>query len=81
MNRRRFLLGAAALAGGASVARGAPVTELRIGYQKTAVLLVVKAQKRLERRFEPKGVTIKWVEFAFGPPQREAINAGAVDYG
>jgi sulfonate transport system substrate-binding protein len=26
-------------------------------------------------------VTVKWVEFAFGPPLLEAINAGAVDYG
>ena len=26
-------------------------------------------------------MTIKWVEFAFGPPLLEAVNAGAVDYG
>ena len=81
MDRRQFLVGAAALAAGGSGARGAALTELRIGYQKTAVLLVVKAQKRLEQHFEPKGVTVKWVEFAFGPPLLEAVNAGAVDYG
>ena len=81
MDRRRFLLGAAAIAGGASAARGAAISELRIGYQKTAILLVVKAQKRLEQRFGAKGVNVKWVEFAFGPPLLEAINAGAVDYG
>lgn len=62
-------------------ARPAPLAQLRVGYQKTAVLLVVKAQKLLERHFEPKGVTVKWVEFAFGPPLLEAVNAGAVDYG
>lgn len=62
-------------------ARPASVAQLRVGYQKTAVLLVVKAQKLLERHFEPKGVTVKWVEFAFGPPLLEAVNAGAVDYG
>jgi aliphatic sulfonates family ABC transporter substrate-binding protein len=80
MDRRQFLGGAAALVA-AGPARAAPVTELRIGFQKTAVLLVVKAQKLLEQRFAPQGVTVKWVEFAFGPPLLEAVNAGAVDYG
>jgi aliphatic sulfonates family ABC transporter substrate-binding protein len=81
MNRRHFLFAAAALAAGAGGARAAPFTELRIGYQKTAVLLLVKAQKLLESRFAPQGVSVKWVEFAFGPPLLEAVNAGAVDYG
>ena len=77
-----FACGAAALLTlVAGPARAAAVTELRIGYQKTAVLLVVKAQKLLESHFAPKGITIKWVEFAFGPPLLEAVNAGAVDYG
>jgi aliphatic sulfonates family ABC transporter substrate-binding protein len=81
MDRRTFLLGAVAVAAASGRAGAAPVTELRIGYQKTAVLLVVKAQKLLEKHFEPKGVSVKWVEFAFGPPLLEAVNAGAVDYG
>ena len=80
MDRREFLIGAAAL-GLAGGARAGEVTELRIGYQKTAVLLVVKAQKLLEQHFAPKGISVKWVEFAFGPPLLEAVNAGAVDYG
>ena len=80
MDRRQFLLGAAALAA-PSPARAAAITELRISYQKTSVLLVVKAQKLLEQHFDPRGVTVKWVEFAFGPPLLEAVNAGAVDYG
>ena len=80
MDRRQFLIGAAALAA-ASPVRAAAVTELRIGYQKTAVLLVAKAQKLLEQHFEPKGVSVRWVEFAYGPPLLEAVNAGAVDYG
>jgi ABC-type nitrate/sulfonate/bicarbonate transport system substrate-binding protein len=80
-DRRQFLAGAAALASGLGVARAAPITELRIGYQKTAVLLLGKAQKLLETRFAPQGVPVKWVEFAFGPPLLEAVNAGAVDYG
>ncbi len=80
MDRRQFCAGAlAALA--AAPARAAGITQLRIGYQKTAVLLIVKAQKLLEKHFEPKGVTVRWVEFAYGPPLLEAVNAGAVDYG
>ena len=82
MNRRSFLLLSAAL--GAAAPRfgvAAPQKELRIGYQKTAILLVVKARKQLENRFEPQGVAVRWIEFPFGPPLLEAMNAGAVDYG
>ncbi len=81
MNRRDFLLSSLALSLAPTTVRAEPVKELRIGYQKTAVLLVVKARKLLEQRFEPQGVTVKWVEFAFGPPLLEAVNAGAVDFG
>jgi aliphatic sulfonates family ABC transporter substrate-binding protein len=58
-----------------------PLKELRIGYQKIGALLIVKAQKVLERRFEPHGVRVTWVEFNFGPPLLEALAAGAIDYG
>jgi len=83
MNRRTFLVVSAAfgLATSPLAAAAAPLKELRIGYQKTSVLLVVKAQKVLEKHFEPQGVTIKWVEFPFGPPLLEALNVGAIDYG
>src|ERR1700690_479438 len=83
-NKRDILVGvsaslAAAFAGPASPAE--PLKELRIGYQKIGALLIVKAQKALEHRFEPQGVRVKWVEFAFGPPLLEALGAGAIDYG
>jgi aliphatic sulfonates family ABC transporter substrate-binding protein len=64
-----------------SVVASTSPKELRIGYQKTAVLLVVKARKQLEQLFEPQGVSVRWVEFPFGPPLLEAVSAGAVDYG
>jgi sulfonate transport system substrate-binding protein len=54
---------------------------LRIGYQKIGALLIVKEQKVLEQRFEPEGVRVRWIEFAFGPPLLEALGAGAIDYG
>ena len=55
--------------------------ELRIGYQKFGPLLIAKQQKLLETRFEPLGITVKWVEFPFGPPLLEALNTGNLDYG
>ena len=84
MNRRDFLIVAsssltAALAGPANSAE--PLKELRIGYQKIGALLIVKEQKILEQRFEPQGVRVRWIEFAFGPPLLEALGAGAIDYG
>jgi aliphatic sulfonates family ABC transporter substrate-binding protein len=84
MNRRSFLLMTAALgvsAPGFAGAAPAPLKEVRIGFQKTSVLLVVRARQQLEKRFEPQGLSVRWVEFAFGPPLLEALSAGAVDYG
>jgi sulfonate transport system substrate-binding protein len=84
VNRRELLIKAsasltAAMAGPVFAAE--PLKELRIGYQKIGALLIVKAQKVLEQRFEPQGVRVRWVEFAFGPPLLEALGAGAIDYG
>jgi aliphatic sulfonates family ABC transporter substrate-binding protein len=83
VNRRELLISAlsltAELAGPAIAAE--PPKELRIGYQKIGALLIVKAQKALEQKFEPQGVSVRWVEFAFGPPLLEALGAGAIDYG
>src|SRR6202789_1328300 len=83
MNRRDILIGAAAsltAAAGPSFAPQPP-KEVRNGYQKIGALLVVKAQMALEQRFEPQGVRVRWIEFAFGPPLLEALGAGAIDYG
>ncbi|RBP09848.1 sulfonate transport system substrate-binding protein [Roseiarcus fermentans] len=82
MNRRAFLSFSAALAAfGPRLASAEPIKELRIGYQKTGQLLVVKARKLVEQRFEPEGVSVRWIEFPSGPPLLEALNAGSIDYG
>jgi sulfonate transport system substrate-binding protein len=84
MDRRQFsLTGGTALAFAAfgGGARADALSEIRIGYQKTAIPLVVKAQGLFEKRFAAQNIGVKWVEFAFGPPLLEAVNAGAVDYG
>ncbi len=61
-------------------AQGKP--ELRIGYQKSASLLVLqKSQGSIEKRLAPLGFGVKWVEFPAGPQLLEGLNVGAVDVG
>jgi len=55
--------------------------ELRIGYQKYGTLILLKAKGSLDKRLAEKGVTVKWTEFAFGPPLLEAINVNSIDVG
>jgi sulfonate transport system substrate-binding protein len=56
--------------------------EIRIGYQKSASLLVLqKAQGSLEKKLQPLGFGVKWVEFPAGPQLLEGLNVGAVDIG
>jgi sulfonate transport system substrate-binding protein len=57
-------------------------TELRIGFQKSASLLVLqKAQSTLEKRLLPLNASVKWVEFPAGPQLLEGLNLGSVDVG
>jgi sulfonate transport system substrate-binding protein len=55
--------------------------ELRVGYQKTGVLVIARQQGVLERRFAKLGIAVKWVEFTSGPPLLEAMNVGSIDLG
>jgi sulfonate transport system substrate-binding protein len=85
MQRRDFLklsVGTAAAAALAPRARaqGAP-KEIRIGYQKTGVLVITRQRAALEKHFAAQGIDVKWVEFSSGPPMMEAMNVGSVDYG
>ena len=85
MLRRNFLklsAGSAIAAAFASRAKAqAGVKEIRIGYQKTGVLVIARQQASLEKHFAPLGIDVKWVEFSSGPPMMEAMNVGSVDYG
>lgn len=86
MQRRDFLklsVGTAAAAALASpaIAQGAAVKEIRIGYQKTGVLVITRQQAALEKHFTPRGIEVKWIEFSSGPPMMEAMNVGSVDFG
>ena len=85
MRRREFLklsLGTAAVAALSQQAHAqVGVREIRIGYQKTGVLVIARQQAVLEKRFAARGIAIKWIEFTSGPPLLEAMSTGSVDLG
>lgn len=60
--------------------QGNPVKVLSIGFQKSALnLLVVRDQKLLEQQFP--NAKVEWKEFPAGPQMLEALAVGAVDFG
>jgi len=85
ITRRRSLqqLGAFGfVASGFAQAVEAPAqpAQLRIGFQKSAVnLVVLKQQGALERRFSASKVS--WIEFPAGPQLLEALAVGSLDFG
>lgn len=84
LDRRRLLAACLALAGTALPLRDARASEpgvLRIGYQKNGILAVAREQAAIEAALKPQGVSVRWVEFSFGPPLLEALNLGAIDFG
>jgi len=54
--------------------------QLRIGYQKSAVnLVILKQQGVLEKRFPTTRVS--WIEFPAGPQLLEALSVGSLEFG
>lgn len=82
-SRRRLLglLATTAAAWGLSMpARAAPPTQLRIGYQKASVnLVILKQEGALEKRFP--GTRVQWIEFPAGPQLLEALATGSLEFG
>ena len=57
-----------------------PLEQLRIGYQKSAVnLVILKQQGALEKRFS--NAKVSWIEFPAGPQLLEALSVGALEFG
>jgi sulfonate transport system substrate-binding protein len=84
MKRREFLglsVGGAIAALSSRSHAQTPLKEIRIGYQKTGVLVIARQQAVLEKRFAGKQIGIKWIEFTSGPPLLEAMSTGSVDLG
>ena len=73
------LLAGAAASAGALAGTDTPV-EIRIGYQKSSInLLVAKQLGLVQQRFP--GAHIQWTEFPAGPQLLEALGAGSLDFG
>jgi sulfonate transport system substrate-binding protein len=54
--------------------------QLRIGYQKAAVnLVIIKQQGTLEKRFP--NARVQWIEFPAGPQLLEALAVGSLEFG
>ena len=71
LDRRTLLAALAALPIAPALVRGTRAAEsgvVRIGYQKNGILVVAKQQGIIEKRLEPLGQSVRWVEFSFGPP-------------
>ncbi|MGH6739364.1 MAG: sulfonate ABC transporter substrate-binding protein [Bradyrhizobium sp.] len=85
MRRREFLKLSAGTMVAVSASRQAGakinVNEIRIGYQKTGVLVVARQQAVLEKNFATRQIAVKWIEFTSGPPLLEAMSTGSVDFG
>ena len=85
LSRRKVLAGIVAASTATIALAPASVfagpSEVRIGYQKNGVLYLAKETGQLEAALKAKGLTVKWVEFSFGPPLLEALGAGSIDYG
>ncbi len=81
--RRSLLQTFPALVFGATArAYAAGATALRIGFQKgEPVLVAAKENRSFETLLNPLGVTVSWLEFAFGPPILEAMRVGSIDIG
>lgn len=74
------LLGLAALPGAVMAATEAAPAQLRIGFQKSAVnLVILKQQGALEKRFP--GSKVQWIEFPAGPQLLEALAVGSLEFG
>jgi sulfonate transport system substrate-binding protein len=84
MITKRSILGAALLVAALALAPARAEdkpTEIRIGTQKGGFFPAVRQRHSLEDAFKPLGIEVKWIDFQFGPPLLEAINAGSVDFG
>ncbi len=70
--------------GGSRLFQNTPTTHqdvVRIGYQKTGTLNLVRLRGTLAADLARLGVQIEWIGFPAGPQLLEALNAGALDFG
>lgn len=63
-----------------STAASKQIQSLTIGYQKSALKLIVAKQNRMFEQAFPN-VKVEWKEFATGPQTLEALSAKSIDFG
>ncbi|HLU23589.1 MAG TPA: aliphatic sulfonate ABC transporter substrate-binding protein [Bacillaceae bacterium] len=54
--------------------------EIKIGYQKQAIMLTLKNSEELQKELKDLGYTITWSEFSTGSSIIEALNSGSIDF-
>ncbi|MGX4609792.1 aliphatic sulfonate ABC transporter substrate-binding protein [Priestia sp. JNUCC 25] len=54
---------------------------VKVGYQKSAPMLLLKKKQLLEKNLGKLGYKVKWYEFNTGIAVAEALNAGSIDIG
>jgi sulfonate transport system substrate-binding protein len=83
ISRRSFVSGltASSVGLGGGSARSGSIETLTLGFQKTGIPLVARQLKIFERRFEPRGIKINWVEFTSGLNLLQATDVGSVSFG
>jgi sulfonate transport system substrate-binding protein len=84
--RRQFLtagaaLGAATFITPLSNAIAATPDTISLGFQKTGIPLVARELKIFEKRFEPRGIKVNWVEFPSGLTLLQALDIGQISFG
>jgi sulfonate transport system substrate-binding protein len=84
--RRQFLTAGAALAAATFItplsnAIAATHDTISLGFQKTGIPLVARQLKIFEKRFEPRGIKVNWVEFPSGLTLLQALDIGQISFG
>jgi sulfonate transport system substrate-binding protein len=68
-------------ASGSEVEPAQAQVTVRVGYQKSSALPILRWQKSLEPELARRGATVEWAEFTSGPALLEALRAERLDYG
>jgi sulfonate transport system substrate-binding protein len=67
------------VAAGCSEHADSPQDVVRIGYQKTGTLNLIRLRGTLASDIAHLGARVEWIGFPAGPQLLEALNAGAID--
>jgi sulfonate transport system substrate-binding protein len=74
-----LLLGCSKSSAGGEAETAKPKVFRVVRSKQLTALAVVEKQRTLETALKPLGVEVRWLEFAAGPQQLEAVNAGELD--